>query len=69
MVINRDTLHGQWQQIKGEVKSKWGQLTDDELTRIEGDYEKLVGALQTRYGYARGRAEQEINNFFNNRKA
>jgi uncharacterized protein YjbJ (UPF0337 family) len=69
MVVNRDTLRGQWKQIKGEVKSKWGQLTDDELTRIEGDYEKLVGALQSRYGYERGRAEQEINNFFNNRKA
>jgi uncharacterized protein YjbJ (UPF0337 family) len=69
MVVNRDTLRGQWKQIKGEVKSKWGQLTDDELTRIEGDYEKLVGALQSRYGYERGRAEQELNNFFNNRKA
>jgi uncharacterized protein YjbJ (UPF0337 family)/vacuolar-type H+-ATPase subunit E/Vma4 len=68
-VINRDTLRGQWSQIKGEIKSKWGQLTDDELTRVEGDYEKLVGAIQTRYGYERGRTEQEINEFFKSRKA
>jgi uncharacterized protein YjbJ (UPF0337 family)/vacuolar-type H+-ATPase subunit H len=67
-VVNRDTLRGQWTQLKGEVKSRWGQLTDDELTRIEGDSEKLIGALQTRYGYARGRAEQEVNDWFNSRK-
>jgi uncharacterized protein YjbJ (UPF0337 family)/vacuolar-type H+-ATPase subunit H len=69
LVANRDTLRGQWKQFKGEIKSKWGQLTDNELTRIEGDIEKLIGALQTRYGYTRARAEQEVNDFFNNRKA
>jgi uncharacterized protein YjbJ (UPF0337 family) len=68
LVINRDTLRGQWTQIKGEIKSKWGKLTDDELTRVEGDMEKLIGVLQTRYGYARGRAEQEVNDWFNSRK-
>jgi len=68
-VINRDTLRGQWKQIKGEVKSQWGKLTDDDLTRAEGDYEKLLGVIQTRYGYNRQRAEQEINNFFNSHKA
>jgi len=68
-VINRDTLRGQWSQIKGEVKSKWGQLTDDDLTRAEGDYEKLIGVIQTRYGYTRGRVEQELNDYFNSRKA
>jgi uncharacterized protein YjbJ (UPF0337 family) len=65
--LNRDTLAGQWKQIRGDVKSKWGQLSDDELTRIEGDYEKLAGAIQTRYGYERSRVEREINDFFNSR--
>jgi uncharacterized protein YjbJ (UPF0337 family) len=63
MVINRDTLRGQWNQIKGNVKSKWGQLTDDDLTRVEGDYDKLLGVIQTRYGYGRERAERELNDF------
>jgi uncharacterized protein YjbJ (UPF0337 family)/gas vesicle protein len=67
MVINRDTMRGQWNQIKGEVKSKWGKLTDDELTRIEGDYDKLLGSLQSSYGYNRGRAEQEVNDYFKSR--
>jgi len=67
--LNRDTLAGQWKQVKGEIKSKWGQLTDDDLTRVEGDYEKLLGSLQTRYGYTRERAENELNDFFSSRKA
>jgi uncharacterized protein YjbJ (UPF0337 family) len=68
-VLNRDTLSGQWKQIKGEVKRKWGQLTDDDMTRIEGDYDKLVGAIQTRYGYTREHAERELTNFFNSQTA
>jgi uncharacterized protein YjbJ (UPF0337 family) len=64
--LNRDTLSGQWKQVRGDIKSKWGQLTDDDLMRVEGDYEKLVGTIQTRYGYTRDRVENEINQFFNN---
>jgi len=67
--LNRDTMSGQWKQIRGDVKSKWGQLTDDDLTRIEGDYEKLVGSIQTRYGHTREQVEREIDDFFNSRKA
>ena len=69
MAVNRDILKGQWNQIKGEMKKKWGQLTDDDITKIEGDYDKFVGLLQTRYGYARARAEQEANEFLSSRKA
>jgi uncharacterized protein YjbJ (UPF0337 family)/vacuolar-type H+-ATPase subunit H len=68
-VVNKDTLKGSWHQMKGEVKRKWGQITDDELTTIEGDYDKLVGVLQSRYGYARGRAEQEVNDYLSSQKA
>jgi uncharacterized protein YjbJ (UPF0337 family) len=68
-VVNRDTLAGQWKQLRGEVKSKWGQLTDDDLTKAEGDYDKLVGSIQSRYGYTRERVEREVNDWFNSRKA
>jgi len=68
-VLNRDTFSGQWKQIKGEVKRKWGQLTDDDVMRIEGDYDKLTGAIQTRYGYTREHVEREINDFFNSQNA
>jgi uncharacterized protein YjbJ (UPF0337 family) len=60
---NWNTIKGQWTQWKGEAKHQWGKLTDDDLTRIEGDYEKLVGLLQQKYSYSRSQAEQEIANF------
>jgi uncharacterized protein YjbJ (UPF0337 family) len=58
--MNRDVFAGWWKQARGQAKSWWGQLTDDELDRIEGESEKLVGLLQTRYGWSREQAEQEV---------
>jgi uncharacterized protein YjbJ (UPF0337 family) len=58
--MNRDVFAGWWKQARGQAKSWWGQLTDDDLDRIEGESDKLVGALQTRYGWSRDEAEREI---------
>jgi len=65
--MNSDTMKGQWKQLKGSVKEKWGQLTDDELDVIDGQREQLVGKIQERYGYARDVAEREVDDFFNTR--
>jgi uncharacterized protein YjbJ (UPF0337 family) len=62
-IMNSDTLKGQWHQVKGEVKTQWGKLTDNDLDQIAGQSEKLVGAIQERYGYARDRAEEEVRKF------
>ncbi len=64
---NWTTLKGRWNEIKGEAKRQWGKLTDDDLTRIEGDYDKLVGLIQQKYGYSRSQAEQEIGTFSRSR--
>jgi uncharacterized protein YjbJ (UPF0337 family) len=56
-------LKGKWHQFKGEVKSKCGKLTDDDLDRVEGDAEKLVGRIQERYGYAREQAKRDVDDF------
>ena len=53
--MNRDTFKGQWKQIKGEVKRRWGMLTDDEVDQADGNFDKLVGRIQERYGYQRDR--------------
>jgi len=45
-----DRLKGKWLQFKGEVKKQWGKLIDDNLRQIEGNYEKVIGMLQQRYG-------------------
>jgi uncharacterized protein YjbJ (UPF0337 family) len=61
--MNRDILEGKWKQLYGEIRDKWGQLTDDELDQIAGKRDKLAGLLQERYGYTRMEAEQEIAAF------
>ena len=65
--MNSDVFKGKWMQIKGEVKSQWGKLTDDDLDRVEGDTEKLVGRVQERYGYARDEAKREVDSFLDRR--
>jgi uncharacterized protein YjbJ (UPF0337 family) len=59
--MNWDQIKGNWSQFKGRAKQQWGKLTDDDLTRIEGKRDELVGRLQERYGYQKERAEQEIS--------
>ena len=61
--MNADVFKGKWHQLKGEVKSRWGKLTDDDLDRVEGDTEQLVGRVQERYGYARDEARKEVAAF------
>ncbi len=61
--MNEDILKGKWKQLKGEVKSQWGKLTDDDLDRAEGDAEKLIGRVQERYGYQRDDAKREVDDF------
>ena len=62
--MNSDVFAGKWKQMKGQAKEWWGKLTDDDLATIEGNRDKLVGALQERYGYAKERAEQEVDRRF-----
>jgi uncharacterized protein YjbJ (UPF0337 family) len=61
--MNKDILQGKWREMKGRVKEKWGELTDDDLDRIEGRSEQLIGALQQRYGYGKEQAEEEYRRF------
>jgi uncharacterized protein YjbJ (UPF0337 family) len=58
--MNQDILAGKWKQMRGELKTWWGKLTDDDVDRIGGQKDKLIGLLQERYGYTREQAEQEI---------
>jgi uncharacterized protein YjbJ (UPF0337 family) len=54
-------LAGNWKQLKGKLKQRWGQLTDDELQSAEGNYDQLVGLIQERTGEGR----QQVENFLN----
>jgi uncharacterized protein YjbJ (UPF0337 family) len=61
--MNDDVLKGQWKQLRGRIREKWGQLTDDELDMIQGRKDILVGKIQERYGYTRDEAAQEVDRF------
>src|SRR4029077_2648704 len=58
--MNQDILAGKWKQLRGELKTWWGKLTEDDVDEISGQKDKLIGLLQERYGYAREQAEQEV---------
>src|SRR5262249_18953678 len=62
--MNQDILAGKWKQIRGELKTWWGKLTDDDIYSIGGQKEELTGLLQEKYGYTREQAEQEIERRF-----
>jgi uncharacterized protein YjbJ (UPF0337 family) len=57
-MVNAQALQGQWNQIRGELKKKWGQLTDDDLRFANGNIDQLVGKIQQRTGEAREAIEQ-----------
>jgi len=61
--MNRDVLSGSWRDVRGRVKERWGKLTDDDLAKVEGRFDRLVGAVQKRYGFAREEAERQIEVF------
>ena len=64
--MNRNVLEGKWMQLRGAVREKWGDLTDDDLDMIAGKREKLAGVLQERYGYSQIEADREIDDFLDN---
>jgi uncharacterized protein YjbJ (UPF0337 family) len=66
--MNADIFKGRFSQLKGEIRSRWGKLTDDDLTQIHGEVEKMIGKLQERYGYRREQAEKELNEFLSSKE-
>lgn len=61
--MNKDTMEGKWEQLKGGVQKQWGKLTDDDLDVIEGDAKILVGKIQERYGITKEEAEKQVEDY------
>ena len=60
-----DRVEGNWKQVVGSVKEKWGKLTDDDLSVINGRRDQLEGKIQERYGYEKDRVRTEVDNWYN----
>lgn len=61
--MNWDRVEGNWQQFKGKLREKWGDLTDDDIDVINGRREQLQGKIQERYGKRRDEAEREVDDW------
>lgn len=59
--MNADQLKGKWNQLKGQIQERWGELTNDEVDQMNGDVNQLVGRIQERYGIAKEDARQQVN--------
>lgn len=58
--MNNNVLDGKWKQMRGQAKIWWGKLTDDDLEKVNGNFDKLIGLLQEKYGYTQQQAKAEI---------
>jgi uncharacterized protein YjbJ (UPF0337 family) len=56
-------IEGRWSQMKGDLRSQWAKLTDDDLTNAAGKKDKLIGILQERYGIMKDEAERQLDAF------
>ena len=61
-------VEGNWKDMKGKIKEKWGKLTDDDLTVINGKREQLEGRIQQRYGYAKDQAKKDVDDWYNSQR-
>lgn len=63
--MNKDIIEGKLKEFSGEVRKKWGQLTDDEVQKTKGNAEALSGLVQQKFGMSKEKASAEVGDFFN----
>lgn len=61
----REEMDGKWQQAKGSIKERWGELTDDDWKRADGKLDQLAGIIQEKYGAAKADVQRELDRMFN----
>jgi len=61
--MTTDLLKARWTQLRGEIKKRWGELTDDEVVQINGERDKLAGLIQERYALTKEEALEQIDRF------
>lgn len=58
--MNWNQVEGNWKQVQGKVQETWGSLTDDDLDKIAGKRDQLLGHIQAKYGIAMEEAEKQL---------
>ena len=62
--MNKDIFEHKWDRVRGEVRGWWGQLTEEDLDKVDGKFEVFIALLREKYGYSRVRAVKEIDRHF-----
>ncbi len=62
--MNRDQMKGDWNQVKGKIKQKWGELTDDDIAQAQGRRDELIGKIQSKYGGTKESIKRELDNMY-----
>lgn len=62
-MVDWNQLEGNWKQVKGKIKEKWADLTDDDLLKIEGSREQFEGKLQERYGKSKDAVRKDVDDW------
>jgi uncharacterized protein YjbJ (UPF0337 family) len=63
--LDWNRVEGNWKQLKGKIKEKWGDLTDDDLDKIAGRRDQLEGKIQERYGLAKDQVQRDVDDWLN----
>ena len=61
--MNWDRIEGNWKQVKGKVKEQWGKITDDEIDKMAGKRDQLLGKIQNSYGIGKDEAEKQVTDW------
>lgn len=63
--MNQDQFEGKWKQMKGAFREKWGKFTNDDLEQLAGNKDKIVGALQAKYGLSKEQSQKDFDEWYN----
>jgi uncharacterized protein YjbJ (UPF0337 family) len=61
-MLNEETIKGKWKEIKGEIRTQWGNMTEDELEKSSGNINSIAGLIQQRYGAKKEEVQEKLNN-------
>lgn len=64
--MNNDQAQSQWDRFTAKVKQQWGDLTDDEIKKAEGNKDELMARIQEKYGDSKEAVAQKFNDFMEN---
>ena len=62
--MNKSITKARWKQMKGKVKERWGKLTHNEITVINGEIDQLVGKIQEKYGLTKEKVEKDVREWY-----